>query len=511
MPSTTLRIYNTLTNQLEDFVPMNPPRVSFYTCGPTVYDYAHIGNFRTFLASDVLRRVLEYLGYEVSHVMNLTDVGHMTDDSVADATGPDKMEVAADRLREAKKSGKLPEGVDIDPSDPYAIADFYAQAFLDDATRLGIKVALEATHGQPEVMPRATTLIPEMIAFIEKLIERGSAYVVNDTVVYFSVESFPNYGKLSGNTLTELQSGAGGRVDEAHQAHKKHPADFLLWKVDPSHLMKWDSPWGAGYPGWHLECSVMAMNLLGGDTGGMIDIHSGGEDLIFPHHECEIAQSCCASGSPDFAKYWIHSRFLFVDGEKMSKSKGTFYTAKDVFKKGVSPAALRLELIKTHYRSNANFTFQGLKDSERIIKRWHAFLDKTESSNAPAQSTTDMTALETSFRDALANDLNVAGALGIINKWIGATDQPSKQDGEMLRQFDQVLGLLDLDDETPPEAQPAGDDLDVDYIEQLIKERAQARKDKNFTRADEIRTELDQMNIELTDGPEGTTWSRKIN
>jgi len=504
-----LRLYNTLTNQVEEFEPMRGPRVTFYTCGPTVYDYAHIGNFRTFLASDVLRRALEYLGYDVFQVMNLTDVGHMTEDDVADATGPDKMEVAADRLREAKKSGKLPAGVEVDPSDPFAIADFYASEFQEDARRLGIKVAIEATEGgKPEVMPRATRLIGQMIDFVKKLVESGHAYVVDNEVVYFDISTFPEYGRLSGNTLSEIQSGAGGRVEESHQAHKKHPADFMLWKVDPSHLMKWDSPWGAGYPGWHLECSVMAMSILGGDTQGMIDIHSGGEDLIFPHHECEIAQSCCASGSPDFAKYWIHSRFLLVDGEKMSKSRGTFYTAKDIFARGVSPAALRLELIKTHYRSNANFTFQGLKDSERMVKRWKAFVEEGENGPEEGANSSDLEAIETGFREAISNDLNVAGALGIINKWIGSTTEATQSDAELFRRLDRVLGVLDLESEVSTE--DASGVVDVAKIEALINGRAEARKAKDFAKADAIRDELDAMGIELTDEAGGTTWARNM-
>ncbi len=505
-----MRLYNTLTNQLDTFEPLKAGEVTFYTCGPTVYDYAHIGNFRTFLASDVLRRTLEYLDYSVTHVMNLTDVGHMTDDDVADAGGPDKMEVAAVRLREAKKSGKLPDGVDVDPNNPYAIAEFYANAFINDAKRLGIKVAHEATDGnQPHLLPRATAYIPQMVEFIKTLVEKGYAYVVENEVVYFDIESFPAYGELSGNTLDEIRSGAGGRVEESDQAQKKHPADFMLWKVDPSHLMKWDSPWGAGYPGWHLECSVMSMHLLGQKTAGVIDIHSGGEDLIFPHHECEIAQSCCASGQSAFARYWLHSRFLLVDGNKMSKSQGTFFTANDVYDKGASPAALRLELIKTHYRSNANFTFQGLKDSERMITRWTTFVEKGERADAPVESDADLGVVDSAFKDALSNDLNVAGALGILNKWMSGVKTPSRADAALLKKFDTVLGVLELELKSPNASQPA-DDVDVAYLEQLIEERANARANKDFARADAIRDEFDSMGIELLDSAEGTKWARKL-
>jgi len=230
----------------------------------------------------------------------------------------------ASRVKENKKSGRVPEGAIEDPNDPYQIADYYTKAFLDDANKLGYKVAAE----YPESMPRATDYIDGMIKMIERLIKRGHAYVSSDGVVYYSVESFPDYGKLSGNSLDKLIDGAGARVSVEDQQRKKHPADFLLWKPDEKHIMKWDSPWGVGYPGWHIECSVMASAKLGQDV---IDVHTGGEDLIFPHHECEIAQSCGCSGESHFANYWVHARFLFVEGEKMSKSKGNFYTARDVF------------------------------------------------------------------------------------------------------------------------------------------------------------------------------------
>ncbi|MHC4992140.1 MAG: cysteine--tRNA ligase, partial [Planctomycetota bacterium] len=368
----TLRFYNSLTRKEETFEPLDPEgrRVSFYSCGPTVYDYAHIGNFRSFLNADVMRRTLELLGYDVRHVMNITDVGHMTEDDVADGLGEDKMEAAARRLLEDKKSGKLPENAtEVDPTDPMAIADFYANAFLEDARMLGLKVASEVVD-HPELMPRPTQYVPEMIELVQTLIDRGHAYVGSDGVVYFDVQSFPEYGRLSGNTPDRIRSGEGGRVDESTQQLKRHPADFMLWKPDPAHIMRWPSPWGEGFPGWHLECSVMAQRLLAASEDGMIDIHSGGEDNIFPHHECEIAQACCATGAPAFARYWFHTRFLIVEGEKMSKSRGNFFTVRDLIARGASPAAIRLELIKTHYRGPANFTLQGLTDSQRQIDRW---------------------------------------------------------------------------------------------------------------------------------------------
>ncbi|MEM9413604.1 MAG: cysteine--tRNA ligase, partial [Planctomycetota bacterium] len=286
-----MKIYfhNSLTKQREEFKSIEPGKVKMYSCGPTVYDFAHIGNFRSFLFGDALRRFLELVGYEVDHVMNITDVGHMTDGE------EDKMKSAAHRMKENKKSGRVEEGAVDDPNNPYQIADYYLNAFIEDAKKLKYKIAFE-----PEKVPRATDHVENMIKMIGQLIDRGHAYVGNDGVVYYSVETFPEYGNLSGNTLDNLLSGAGGRVSDTDQANKKHPADFMLWKPDEHHLMKWDSPWGTGYPGWHIECSVMARELLGADV---IDIHTGGEDLIFPHHECEIAQSCGATGENTFANY----------------------------------------------------------------------------------------------------------------------------------------------------------------------------------------------------------------
>ena len=377
-----VRLYNTTSRAVEEVTPLDPQGpVTFYTCGPTVYDYAHIGNFRSFLNADILRRTIELCGQSVRHVMNITDVGHMTEDSVADGGGEDKMAVAGRRLLEAKKSGTLPEDARVDPADPYAIADFYTAAFLEDAETLGMKVVQEAKE-DPTLLPRPTRWVPQMVALVEKLIANDHAYVGGDGAVYFAVESFPAYGELSGNTIEHLRAGEGGRLSDEHQSAKRHPADFLLWKPDPSHLMRWPSPWGEGYPGWHLECSAMALGLLAPESG-MIDIHSGGEDNIFPHHECEIAQSCAATGAPAFARHWFHTRHLVVEGEKMSKSTGNYFTVRDLLAKGATPAAIRLELVRTHYRQNANFTLQGLRDCGRMIDRWCGLRDRLRGGHGP--------------------------------------------------------------------------------------------------------------------------------
>ncbi len=524
-----LRLYNTISRSVEPFIPGDPAQVTFYSCGPTVYDDAHIGNFRSFLAADVLRRWIESPLCEVTdaagkavpgprrvvHVMNITDVGHMTDDASLDGGGEDKMQAAARRLAEAKKSGKLPPDAKIDPNDPYAIADFYANRFIEDARRLGLKLVEEA-ESDPSLMPRPTQLIPDMIAMVQALIRGGHAYAVGERgaqTVYFDVQSFPEYGRLSGNTLEQLRSGAGGRVDETNQAQKKHPADFLLWKADPSHLMKWDSPWGAGYPGWHLECSVMARRRLGDE----IDLHSGGEDNIFPHHECEIAQSCSATGRERFARMWFHPRFLLVEGEKMSKSKGNFFTPRDLFEKGCEPAALRLELIKTHYRSNANFTEQGLKDSQRIVERWRRFMDEAEKSASatgvpPVADSPRAAAAREAFADAMHDDLNIAGALGAINKWVNDTNQPGPADAELMRTFDAVLGVLER--ERPAAAETSigifADGLAPDpAVIAKLEERRAARAAKDYARSDAIRDELAAMGYAIKDVAGGKVEVRR--
>lgn len=507
-----LKLHNTLTKQTEVFTPLDPENkvVSFYTCGPTVYDFAHIGNFRAFLNADVLRRSLELLGYKVNQVMNITDVGHMTDDSVADGGGEDKMEVAAARFAEAKKSGELPDGVSVNPNDPEAIAEFYTNAFMQDSEALGMRIVGDAKQN-PSLMPRPTQYIQEMIATVETLIASDHAYVASDGVVYFSVETFDDYGKLSGNTIETLRSGEGGRVDMATQEVKRSPADFMLWKPDATHLMRWQSPWGEGYPGWHLECSVMANSLLGNE----IDLHSGGEDNIFPHHECEIAQSRCVTGCDAFSRYWFHTRFLLVDGSKMSKSKGNFYTLRDLLDKGATAAAVRLELIKTHYRSNANFTMQGLKDSQRQIDRWRRLKDwltahreVASPENGPLQIAREQ------FVNALCDDLNVSGAIGALNEAVNvyALDAEPEHKGtstlqselDALLEMDSVLGVLDLI------AKGGSGDINVEEVDALIEARLTARQEKEWNRADEIRDELLKMGVAIKDGPTGTTWSRIV-
>ncbi len=540
MPS-PLRVHNTLTRRLEEVTPADPSRVTFYSCGPTVYDDAHVGNFRSFLAADTLRRFIEsplctlrtraggtHQGpRQVVHVMNITDVGHMTDDAEGGESGEDRMAVAGKRLLEAKKSGKLPAGATIDPTNPYDIARFYGERFLEDARILGLKVALEQ-QTDPTLMPRATQSIPGMIEVIKALIAKGFAYAVGPAgaqTVYFHVPSFAPYGSLSGNSLDALAHGAGGRVSEGNQAQKKHPADFLLWKADPSHIMKWDSPWGAGYPGWHIECTAMSADrLLGTPTlrvgihealdhptreHALIDLHSGGEDNIFPHHESEIAQSSCAfCAEPDkgtFASLWFHPRHLFINGMKMSKSKGNFFTIRDLTSKGYEPAAIRLELIRTHYRTQANFTEQGLADCTRMIERWRKFW------NPDAPAATGHPVLE-AFGAALTEDLNIAGAIAEVNKWTGATASPTASDFGAMRVIEGVLGLMER-----PRASSTQTDIALyaagvapnPEVEAKLASRKEARARKDFAASDKIRDELAAMGYAIKDAPGGKVEVRK--
>ncbi|MCA8984987.1 MAG: cysteine--tRNA ligase [Planctomycetaceae bacterium] len=503
----SIRFYNTLTNQTEEFQPLEPGVVRMYSCGPTVYDFAHIGNFRSFLFADLIRRFLEVMGNQVIHVMNITDVGHMTDDQLADGGGEDKMQAAAKRLKEDKKSGKVPEGAIANPDDPYQVAHYFTQAFIEDARKLGLKLAFE----YPQRMPHATACIPEMQQMISELIQKQHAYVGGDGAVYFSVESFPEYGRLSGNTLDQLREGSGGRVQEADQIHKRHPADFLLWKPDQSHIMKWDSPWGTGYPGWHIECSVMARKLLERDV---IDIHTGGEDLIFPHHECEIAQSCGANEKQHFARFWMHARFLMVEGEKMSKSKGNFFTVRDVLQgkltgRPVHPAVLRFELIKSHYRSNMNFTEKGLRDSAGAVRKLNEFERQLSSQTGGQAAEIDNShPVLAEFLGALSDDLNIAGALGVLFPWMSQPHPDPHTALAVLRTINRILDVAPMEHaEELDEEVSGGEALDIQGLCRGIDE---ARATKDWPRADELRKQLQEAGYEVRNSPEGTVATRQL-
>ncbi len=508
-----IQFYNSLTNQLEDFSPLEPGVVRMYSCGPTVYDFAHIGNFRSFLFGDLLRRFLELVGYEVQHVMNITDVGHMLEGET------DKMEEAANRVAQNKKSGRVPEGAIENPNDPYQIAEYYTRAFMEDARRLAYKVAYE----YPQHMPRATEHIDGMQEMIQRLLDKGHAYIAKDGVVYYSVQSFPEYGRLSGNTLEKIQSGAGGRVSDSNQTMKNHPGDFMLWKPDAHHIMKWDSPWGVGYPGWHIECSVMARKILGRDV---IDIHTGGEDLIFPHHECEIAQSCGATGKDRFANFWIHARFLFVEGEKMSKSLGNFYTARDVFEgkvlvdgkpsgQKVHPAVLRFELIKSHYRANMNFTMKGLLDSKQTINRLTNFRHDLESKTGVESDAVDLThPVLKQFAEALADDLNISAALAVMHTWVKGDHPNPRESLGVWKQMNSVLSIAPINEGIPravneDDFQDASG-MTVEQAQELCRAMDAAKKAKDYAASDEIRKQILEAGFEVQQTADGSTIKKQL-
>jgi len=464
-----IRFFNTLTRFKDEFTPLEPGLVKMYNCGPTVYNFAHIGNFRAYVFADILRRHLEYRGYEVRQVMNITDVGHLTDD--ADA-GEDKMAVAAGREKK----------------DPWQIAEFYSEAFFEDLDKLKIQRAA--------VYPRATEHIQQMIEITKKLVAEGKAYVANDCV-YYDVTQFPKYGRLSGNTLEDLQAGA--RIDV--NPDKRNPYDFALWITDESHLMKWESPWGTGYPGWHIECSAMSMDHL----GETIDIHTGGEDNIFPHHECEIAQTEGATGKP-FVRFWMHTRHLLVDGHKMSKSAGNFYTLRDLLDQGYDADAIRYALLNTHYRQQLNFTLDGIDAAKQAVNRLRDFmrsLDDASAAQDNPEAAAQLARAVEGFESAMDDALNISLALASIfelvkeiNRIEISPDDAGRIRGAMQR-FDHVLGVIE------EESMLLDDD-----VGRLMKEREEARKSRDFARADEIRDELQAQGIILEDTPQGTRWKR---
>ncbi len=460
-----MQLYNTLTRKVEPFQTIDDNTVTIYTCGPTVYDFAHIGNFRTFCFEDLLRRYLLYRGFDVRQVMNLTDV----DDKII------------------RKAGENNTSID-------AVTEPYIEAFMEDCRTLNLQAV--------EEYPRATRTIEEMIELIQRLIDRGHAYE-KDGSVYFDISSLPDYGKLSGLDRREIKSGVSVDADEYD---KEDVRDFVLWKARKEGEHYWDSPFGKGRPGWHLECSVMSMKYLG-DT---IDIHAGGEDLIFPHHENEIAQSEAATGKP-FVRYWVHCKYLVVEGKKMSKSLGNFYTLRQLLEMGYDPMAIRYTLIGAHYRKQLNFTFESLENAAKAIERVEGF------ANAVAQTANEgvtdgeiagiIERTRTRFIAAMDDDLNVSGALGAVFEFIREvnTRYPDSQvpqtdkDAvlEFLHEINDVIGCFSLDPE-----------LADDEIQALIEERNAARQNRNFQRADEIRDQLTGMGIVLEDTRDGTRFKR---
>ncbi|MEL6428007.1 MAG: cysteine--tRNA ligase [Planctomycetota bacterium] len=475
----TFQVHNTLTNEKEAFEPAEKGVVRMYNCGPTVYGRPHIGNYRSFLFADVLRRWLEYKGYRVEQVMNVTDVGHLTNDDVADAGGDDKVEAQA---RREKK-------------DPFEITRGYTDLFLEDMAALGVK--------EPMARPRATEYIDEMVEMVETLVEKGHAYRVGGNV-YFDVTTFPDYGRLSGNRIEDLVAGARIEVND----EKRHPADFALWKSDEAHLMKWATVFGEhGFPGWHIECSAMAKALL----GPSIDIHTGGEDNVFPHHECEIAQSACANDVP-MARYWMHAKFLQVDGGKMSKSLGNVYQVPDVVERGFEPRHLRFALVRGHYRTQINFTWEIMdevrartENLDEICVMLHRILGGAGGAAEDADAGRGLLhAAREKFEAGLDDDLNMPVALAaleglrkpLLEKEVGAAVASDML--EWVRRANGVLGFVETEEQS----------ADAE-VEALIQQRNDAKAAKDWPAADAARDALNALGIELQDTPEGTVWRRR--
>lgn len=466
-----LKIYNTLTKQKEEFLPLNPPLVKMYMCGPTVYDYFHIGNARSFIMSDIVRRYLEYKGYVVTFVMNLTDV----DDKI---------------IKKANQEGKSAREV----------AEFYIKEFFSDIEKLKIK---PATY-----YPRATEFMNDMIDMIRKLEDKGIAYNV-DGNVFYDVSKFKGYGKLSGKNTDELEIGARVEINE----EKKHPLDFALWKEAKEGEPYWESPWGKGRPGWHIECSAMSCKLL----GESFDIHAGGHDLIFPHHENEIAQSEAANEKP-FAKYWLHFGFLNINEEKMSKSLGNFFTAREVLKK-YSAEAIRLFFAQAHYRGPLNFSDDLLQAAEKGVEKLQNLADKIEDQlqkniDERKHLEFDFKSWFEKFEQAMDDDFNSAQAVAVmfdftreINRVIAENENLNKDFYNNVKSFlkktaEDVLGVISFEKK---ENLPS---LEDDLIELLIKIRNEAKKEKNYTLSDKIRDELKKLGIILQDTKAGTSYKK---
>jgi cysteinyl-tRNA synthetase len=457
-----LEVTNTLTRAKEPVRPRTPGRVTMYTCGPTVYRYAHIGNLRTFLLADLVRRALEAGGAEVRQVQNITDVGHMTNDDFD--RGEDRMLVSA-RLEDKS---------------PAEIADHYTEAFLRDAAALNLRPAA--------AYPRASDYVPQMLELVAKLLEGGHAYEVEGTV-YFAVESFPGYGRLSRNTLDRLR--AGHRQEEA-DPRKRHHADFALWKAaGPGRIVKWPSPWGDGYPGWHIECSAMSLATL----GEHIDVHTGGEDNVFPHHEDEIAQSEAVVGH-QVVTTWVHGAHLLTEGRRMAKSAGNFYALADLAERGHPPQAARLLFLQARYGSQFNFTWDALAGAERALQRWRSRMAGWALDPAAGQGP-GCAGYEQRFWAAVDDDLDTPRALAVLAELEGDESLPPAARFTSLAAFDRFLGL-DLDADVG-QVLPAG-------AEGLIAAREQARSDRDFAAADRLRDQLAGLGVEVTDTRSGTTW-----
>jgi cysteinyl-tRNA synthetase len=457
-----MRLYNSLTRRVEDVRPLEEGHVTMYTCGPTVYRYAHLGNLRTFMLADLIRRALEFEGLRVTQIMNITDVGHMTDESSAEAV--DKMLLAVED-----------EGLE-----PLEIAQKYSEAVFEEAAAVGIRPA--------DRYPKATEHIPEMLDLTRTLVDQGHAYLTETGSVYYDVTSFPDYGKLSGNTLENLRE---GHRDLETDANKRHAADFALWKAaGPGRLMRWDSQFGEGFPGWHVECSAMSMKYL----GDRFDIHTGGTDLRFPHHEDEIAQSEGAVGH-EVVSIWVHGGHLRQSGQKISKSTGNTVRVPDLLEQGVDPLAFRWLTFQTQYRSEMDFTWEAMETADQRVKQLRR---RMVGWGEPATDLgTSAEGYDERFRDSVANDLHMPGAVAVVNEMVSSPEVPDGEKRALLIAWDRVLGL-DLEREAREAWEP------TDEIRALMTARDDARAAKDYETSDRIRDELAAMGLEVMDTPEGT-------
>lgn len=469
-----MKLYNSLSKKIEEFKPLNPPKVGMYTCGPTVYDYVSIGNWRTYTLGDFLLRTMKLNGYDVTYVMNITDVGHLTGDNEGDADqGQDRMEKAA--KRENKSA--------------WEIADFYASDFMEGLEKLNLI--------RPNIIPKATNHIAEQISIIQKLEEKGFTYKTQDAI-YFDTQAYEakgfKYGQLS--ELDQIKEGV--RVES--NPEKKDPRDFALWKFSPTDTkrqMEWKSPWGVGFPGWHIECSAMSTKYL----GDQFDVHVGGEDLRSTHHPNEIAQSEAATGKKPFVKYWVHGAFLTVDGGRMGKSLGNAYTLWDVAEKGFGYLSLRYFYLTGHYRKPLNFTWEALAASEKSLERLRSIVLDLKNPSASERKQLSQDKLEkvdgyrSEFLKAVNNDLNMPQALAIMWDMV-KSNIPSEDKLDLLYLFDEVFGLnmrnINIEEVKIPQK-----------VIDLAQKRETFRRENNFGKADEIRIQLQQMGWEIIDGQDG--------
>ena len=486
-----LKIFNYLSREKEPFKPLTEGHVGMYVCGPTVYDHAHLGHAKTYVAMDVVVRYLRYLDYKLRYVQNITDVGHILD------SGEDRI------LRKAR----------LERVEPMELAETYARSYFEDMDALGVI--------RPNISPRASGHVPEQIEIVKTLLEKGYAYETEGGDVYFSVRKFDQYGKLSGRKIEDLEAGARVAVRE----EKQHPADFALWKhAEPEHILRWPSPWGWGYPGWHIECTAMSTKYL----GETFDIHGGGLDNMFPHNECEIAQSEAATGET-FARYWILTGSLTVDSVKMSKSLGNFITIKDAIKR-YTPEAIRFFMLSSHYRSPVDFTQEAIQAAERGVERLHntvrtlrSRLQETpsppggegggEGKTAEVSGKIDLEAHRSAFEEAMNDDFNTPQAIAALfdlNREVNTLLTKNKSLGrESLEAIDQlyrelgtqVLGIIPED-----MAQEVGGELVEGLMDILLDIRERYRAAKEWERADALRDQLAQLGVALDDRPEGTTW-----